>query len=144
MISLTVDAIVVALTENSILLVKRKNEPFKDRWAIPGGFVEEHEALDVACLRELREETGLRLDEVGYQALVAGTPQRDPRGRIVSIVYCTVISHERPVRGADDAAEAKWIPLDSLLDTRLAFDHRSVIAKVMKDVRTWTIPMVSA
>lgn len=138
MIALTVDAVVIALAENSVLLVKRKNEPYKARWAIPGGFVEDDEDLDVACLRELQEETGLELPTVGYQALVAGKPGRDPRGRIVSIVYATVIRHEQPVKGADDAAEAKWIPLDNLLETRLAFDHRTILARVVNDVRTWT------
>lgn len=141
MISLTVDAVVIALAENSILLVKRKNEPFKNRWALPGGFVEEDEQLDRACLRELKEETCLEIQNIGFLATVAGAPGRDPRGRIVSIVYAMVVGHERPVKGADDAKEARWIPLDSLLEERIAFDHRSVIAKVVKDVRTWTLPM---
>lgn len=143
MISLTVDAIVIALTENSILMVERANEPYKGRWALPGGFVEEDEPLVDACLRELEEETGLQLTDLGYMATVAGQPNRDPRGRIVSIVYCTVIPHEQPVKGADDAKEARWIPLDNLLDERIAFDHRSIISKVIQDVRTWTTPMVS-
>jgi len=116
-----------------VLLVVRGNEPFEGRWALPGGFVEEHEDLPDAAARELAEETGLRpvvMDQVGAW----GTPGRDPRGRVVSIVYVAVA---RPgadtVRGADDAARAAWRPVENL--PPLAFDHDQILPAALEHLR---------
>ena len=92
----------------SVLLIERKHEPFKGAWALPGGFVDKDEALEVAAARELREETGvtgLALTQVG----AFGTPGRDPRGHTVSVAFVTLANPEnvRPEAG-DDAARAEW------------------------------------
>lgn len=97
----------------SILLIRRKDEPFKGLWALPGGFVEENEALERAAARELAEETGLtglRLEQLG----AFGDPGRDPRGHTVTIAYVTYLAHAPAVTAGDDAASAEWHPFRAL------------------------------
>jgi len=109
-----------------ILLIERKNEPYKGLWALPGGFIDMDEDLDEACLRELKEETGIEGIKI-HQFCTVGTPGRDPRGRTITIVY---LAHTEeminPVAG-DDAANAKWFETDNLPE--LAFDHLEIINK---------------
>lgn len=91
----------------AVLLVQRKEEPFKGAWALPGGFVNENEALDRAASRELYEETGLtgaRLEQLG----AFGDPGRDPRGHTVTIAYVTFVVAEARVAAGDDAAAVAW------------------------------------
>ena len=112
-----------------VLLVQRRNEPFKGHWALPGGFVELDEDLEPAARRELLEETGLtvgHLNEVG----VFGKPGRDPRGRTVTVVYSTFVDGGTvsPVAG-DDAARVDWFALNDL--PPLAFDHAEVLNRVL-------------
>lgn len=129
--ALTTDVAVIAPRAGgqSVLLIKRANEPFAGRWALPGGFLEPHELLEDCARRELKEETGL---EVGAleQLGAYDTPGRDPRGWIISIVFIARLSQPAPVTGADDAAEARWFALDDL--PALAFDHTRVIADVSR------------
>jgi 8-oxo-dGTP diphosphatase len=114
--SVTVDMVVFTLRGDdlAVLLIKRKNDPFKGHWALPGGFVDENEALERAAARELEEETGLthpRFEQLG----AFGDPGRDPRGHTVSVAYLSYIGAERAVITAgDDAAEAKWHSLAEL------------------------------
>jgi 8-oxo-dGTP diphosphatase len=121
--ALTVDVIV--RKGKGVLLVRRKNEPFKGRWALVGGFVEYGERVEEAARRECREETGL---EVELERLVGvySDPGRDPRGHVVSICFLA-----RPVggrlRGGSDAIEAKF--LEEIPWDQLAFDH----ARILKD-----------
>ena len=127
---LTVD--VVVLTDApvpALLLVQRAHPPFEGQWALPGGFVEVGEPVADAAPRELAEETGL---ETGSLQLlgVYDTPGRDPRGWTVSIVYLTVMRIQAPVRGADDARDARWFQTDKLPE--LAFDHTAIIADALK------------
>jgi 8-oxo-dGTP diphosphatase len=127
--NLTVD--VVVLTDARpprLLLVQRAFPPFEGGWALPGGFVEEREQVRDAAPRELAEETGL---EVGALELlgVYDTPGRDPRGWTVSVVYMTTMPAEQPVRGADDARDARWFPADAL--PALAFDHAVIVADAL-------------
>jgi 8-oxo-dGTP diphosphatase len=98
----------------AVLLIKRKNDPFRGMWALPGGFVEENEALEKAAARELEEETGLA--HASFEQLGAwGDPGRDPRGHTVSIVYLTFVNADRAVlRAGDDASAAEWHPLAEL------------------------------
>jgi 8-oxo-dGTP diphosphatase len=127
--AVTVD-VVVATTEARprVLLIRRKHEPFAGRWAIPGGFVDENEALDAAARRELREETGVHTERI-EQLHTFGDPGRDPRGHVVSVVYLARVeaSQLKPV-AADDAAEVAWFALDEL--PPLAFDHDQILAMV--------------
>ncbi|MEX0995478.1 MAG: NUDIX hydrolase [Flavobacteriaceae bacterium] len=126
-ISVTVDAVVFKKekTESLIVLIRRKNPPFQDQWALPGGFVENDEDLETAAKRELREETGIDLSSC-EQLYTFGKPKRDPRGRTISIVYVGFAKPlDQPV-AADDAKEAKWFAIDKLPE--LAFDHQEIIS----------------
>ncbi|MBN2247814.1 MAG: NUDIX hydrolase [Coriobacteriia bacterium] len=124
----TADVVAFASVDGvlSVLVIRRGNEPFAGRWALPGGFVDEGERPEDAARRELAEETGLRfegpLDLVG----VYGDPGRDPRGWTVSAAYRAVLERPAEVAGADDAAEARWFALDAL--PSLAFDHDHIVA----------------
>jgi 8-oxo-dGTP diphosphatase len=133
---LTVD--VVALTAAavpSVLLIQRKHEPFAGRWALPGGFVEEREQVAGAAPRELAEETGLSVDSELLELLgVYDTPNRDPRGWSVSVVYLATVPAEEPVSGADDAREARWFGTDAL--PQLAFDHAMIVEDALRVQRS--------
>jgi 8-oxo-dGTP diphosphatase len=125
----TVDALIFAVVEARphVLLVKRGNEPFKGQWAVPGGFVDMDEELHDAAARELREETGLTGVKL-EQMHTFGTVGRDPRGRQITVCFFGIAGADNmAVRGGDDAAEAKWWPVDEL-PYPLAFDHDAVVA----------------
>lgn len=130
--ALTVDFILLAqLPDKSLhlLLIKRQNEPCKGCLAFPGGFVDEDETLEWAAGRELREETGIRLKDYGLSPRFFrpySEPDRDPRGRIVTMVYHALIECEElpAVQGDDDAANAGWYPADTL--PQMALDHERI------------------
>ncbi|MBU0551814.1 NUDIX hydrolase [Myxococcota bacterium] len=124
----TVDAVVFGLGVEgvlSLLLVRRgrPKEPFFDHWALPGGFIDMDETLEGSLLRELREETGLILPYM-EQLGAFGDPGRDPRGRVITIAYLALVP-PAAVKGGDDAAEARWFPLQAL--PPLAFDHAAIL-----------------
>ena len=131
-IKLSVDAVVFGYEEGkiSILLIKRKYEPFKGKWAIPGGFVLNDESLEEAVQRELQEETGV---EINYleQLYTFGKPSRDPRGRVVSVAYFGLV---RPntfkIFASTDAEEVAWFNIDKL--PKLAFDHKEILAMAIE------------
>lgn len=125
-IFVTVDAVVFRKYNagNELLLIKRKNEPFKGKWALPGGFVDEGEDLPVAAKRELQEETGIVLDNL-EQLGAFGKPGRDPRSHTVSIAYSGFAEADAQAIGADDADEAEWFAVSALPE--LAFDHADII-----------------
>jgi 8-oxo-dGTP diphosphatase len=109
-----------------VLLIKRGKEPFKDCWALPGGFVDADEDLIDAAKRELLEETGVDSDDL-KQVGAVGTPGRDPRGHTISIVF-SAFEYEAPtVKAGDDAVDFKWVAMDVLHKEQLAFDHLDVI-----------------
>lgn len=125
-IFVTVD--VVLCKSNQILLIKRLKEPFKDFWALPGGFVDENEDLEVAARRELLEETSVKaiqLEQIG----AFGKPFRDPRHHTISVVFFGIVPEETIAIAADDAKEADWFPIHTLPE--LAFDHKEIIEKVI-------------
>lgn len=127
-IFVTVDVVLLfpGVSGGEILLIKRKNEPFADHWALPGGFVDENEDLEVAARRELLEETGVRVQHI-EQLRAFGKPGRDPRGHMVSVAYLAVLQQEKPQAvGMDDAKEAKWFSVNDL--PNLAFDHAQIIS----------------
>jgi len=121
----TVDLIVE--NENGILLVKRKNHPFKGHWALPGGFLDcGKESLEEAAVRELKEETSLYANIEDMVLIgVYSDPKRDPRGHIISHAYHVKMSHGQ-LKADDDAAEAMIFPRDSL-PRDLAFDHDKIL-----------------
>lgn len=125
-ISVTVDAVIFKEDEDGfkVLLVLRKNDPYKDQWALPGGFLEEDESLEAGVLRELKEETGLEIENL-KQIGAFGDPGRDPRGRTISIAFLGKAKEAGMVKGGDDAKEAKWFRLNQL--PQLAFDHPKII-----------------
>jgi 8-oxo-dGTP diphosphatase len=125
-IFVTVDALIFKKIENQtfLLLIKRKNNPFMDYWAIPGGFVDENEDLETAAIRELFEETQIKID--GLEQLKAfGKPNRDPRSHVVSIAFFGFVDINSKAIAADDAKEAKWFSVKDL--PNLAFDHLEII-----------------
>ncbi len=118
-----------------ILLVRRGQPPFAGCWALPGGFIDIDEDLEAAARRELAEETGLEArDLVQLQAF--GRPDRDPRERVISIVFLGLLEPDdgEPLRAGDDAAEARWFSVDALPD--LAFDHAEIIALARQRLAT--------
>lgn len=125
-IFVTVD--IVLLKSNSILLIKRLKEPYKDCWALPGGFVEENEDLEEAAKRELLEETSIKINSL-EQIGAFGKPFRDPRHHTVSIAFYGETDEHTMAIAADDAKEAYWFPLNELPD--LAFDHQEIINKAV-------------
>jgi len=125
--ALTVDCVVFGFDEGElkILLIERGLEPFKGRWALPGGFVRVEETLDEAARRELVEETGLA--NVFLEQLYSfGEVKRDPRERVVSVAYYALVKlSDHRARAATDAANAEWFPVSKL--PKLAFDHADIL-----------------
>ena len=106
----------------NVLLIERGNEPYKGSWAFPGGFLNIDEDAPDGARRELCEETGLKVSHI--EQLGAFTrPDRDPRERVISVAYFTLVRMAE-VEGADDAAQARWFPINQIPD--LAFDHREI------------------
>jgi 8-oxo-dGTP diphosphatase len=124
--AVTVDALIIAKEDDCcrVLLIQRGQEPFKEMWALPGGFVDMDEDLDDAISREVEEETGLKLNNFN-QLRAFGKPDRDPRHRTITIAFYTYLENMLPVKGMDDAMNAQWFLIDNL--PPLAFDHQDVI-----------------
>jgi 8-oxo-dGTP diphosphatase len=132
----TVDAVIFAVTQGEIklLLIKRKNEPFKGMWAIPGGFIGIDEDLDDAVARELFEETGLSGIKL-EQMHTFGKPGRDPRGRQITVVYMGIITDGLDrIKAGDDARLAQWFDINAL-PPDMAFDHDHVAAFAIDALR---------
>lgn len=125
-IFVTVDVVLFKkyLNISQILLIKRKNEPFRDYWALPGGFVDENEDLEIAAKRELREETSIDLNQL-TQIKAYGKPFRDPRSHMVTVAFWAEVGEGVIGEAADDAKELKWFNIDDL--PQLAFDHFDII-----------------
>jgi 8-oxo-dGTP diphosphatase len=129
--ALTVDGVVFGFDEGElkILLIERALEPFKGRWALPGGFVRVDETLDEAARRELVEETGLK-NVFLEQLYTFGEVERDPRERVVSVAYYALVKlSDHRARSATDAANAQWFPVSKV--PKLAFDHAAILATAL-------------
>jgi 8-oxo-dGTP diphosphatase len=133
--SVAVDIVIYTIQNNDlkVLLVKRGIEPFKDRWAIPGGFVRINESLEDAAKRELEEETGVR--EVYLEQLYTfGEPKRDPRGRVITVSYMALINSEKvKLNATTDASEVQWFSLKKI--PSLAFDHKKILDYSLKRLK---------
>ena len=115
--------------EPKVLLIQRGFEPYKGCWAFPGGFMNMDETAEQCAIRELEEETGLKVSEV-RQIGAYSKVDRDPRGRTVTVVYLALVDEPVEVTGLDDAAKAQWWPLSDL--PALAFDHADIIKDAVK------------
>lgn len=131
----TVDIVIFTIREGvlQVLLVKRGIPPFQGQYAIPGGFLLEDESLEDGALRELSEETGVR-DVYLEQLYSFGDPDRDPRGRVITIAYFALISADHsPLMAGTDASEAGWFRVGDL--PPLAFDHRKILDYALERLR---------
>jgi len=138
--AVTADCIVITKeAEPKVLLIERGDKPFKGCWAFPGGFMNMDETTEQCAIRELEEETGLKVSNV-YQIGAYSKVDRDPRGRTVTVAYLAIIDKPMDVSGQDDAAKAQWFPLTAFLDKpsgkaerpELAFDHDEIMRDAIR------------
>jgi 8-oxo-dGTP diphosphatase len=128
--AMTADCIVITKeAKPKVLLIQRGDEPFKGCWAFPGGFMDMEETTEQCAIRELEEETGLKVGKV-YQIGAYSKVDRDPRGRTVTVAYLAIVDAPMAVSGQDDAAKAEWWPLSTLPE--LAFDHDEIMRDAVK------------
>lgn len=146
--AVAVDLVILTIIDAQlrVLLVKRKEHPFKGTWALPGGFVrvgdqgsrDQGEDLDAAARRELFEETGLDPERVPVEQLhTFGRAGRDPRMRVISVAYVALVRPDLApiVRAGGDVSDADWFPVDSLKKVELAFDHREIVDTALERIR---------
>lgn len=135
----TADVVLLTIRDGALcaLVVERGDEPFRGRWALPGGFVEPDEDLEAAALRELREETGISAGMVRLEQLATfGAPKRDPRHRVVSVAWLGIVPHGPEPAAGSDAAAVAWKSVDYLMRRgRLAFDHKDILAVAVERAR---------
>jgi len=133
--SVTTDLVIFTIKDNSlkVLLVKRDVEPFKDKWALPGGFVRMDESLEDSAKRELFEETGVK--NVYLEQLYSfGNPKRDPRGRVITISYFALINSENVnLKASTDVSEARWFSVSKI--PSIAFDHKEILEYAIKRLK---------
>ncbi len=133
--ALTVDCVVFGFDEGDlkVLLIERGLEPFKGRWALPGGFVRVDETVDAAARRELQEEAGLT-NVFLEQLYTFGAVDRDPRERVVSVAYYALVKlTEHAAKAATDAAKAQWFPVSKV--PKLAFDHANILSTAVERLK---------
>lgn len=124
--AVTADCVVITKeAEPKVLLIQRGADPYKGCWAFPGGFMNMDETTEQCAIRELEEETGLKVSTV-RQIGAYSKVDRDPRGRTITVAYLAIIDKSAQVTGQDDAAKAEWFPLSALPE--LAFDHADIMA----------------
>lgn len=131
--AVTTDCVIFGYDEEGlkVLLIKRAIEPFKGRWAFPGGFMKMDETAEECAMRELQEETGLTSAHL-EQFHVFSSPDRDPRERVVTIAFFALV-RIADVKGGDDAAEANWFSVKEM--PLLAFDHEKIFRTAMQSLR---------
>lgn len=135
--SVTVDVVIFTLRERElhVLLVQRRRWPYEGYWALPGGFIEMNESLEESARRELEEETGVR-DVYLEQLYTFGDPGRDPRTRVISIVYFALIqSDKQELRTSEETSDVRWFPIQGL-PSQLAFDHEQILACASSRLRS--------
>ncbi|GAA1555561.1 NUDIX hydrolase [Streptomyces globosus] len=152
--AVTVDLVVLTVRRHALcaLVVRRGEQPFQGRWALPGGFVRGDEDLGAAAARELAEETGLCAHDPAEpgagngahleQLATYGDPKRDPRMRVVSVAHLVLAPDLPAPRAGGDANSARWAPVDELLAAEdesgagLAFDHATILADGVERARS--------
>ena len=126
--AVTADIAIFTPDMSEVLLIRRGNEPYKGRWALPGGFMDMDETLEQCAIRELKEETDIATEclwEIGAFSKV----DRDPRGRTITVAYYGFADKSTPIKALDDAAEVAWHKISEL--PPLAFDHQEVLEKAL-------------
>lgn len=131
--SVTTDCVLFGFDGSNlkVLLVQRGIEPYKGRWAFPGGFLRMDESAEEGALRELREETGLQGAYI-KQFHTFSDPKRDPRERVITIAYYALVKLQEVI-GGDDAAQARWFALNEV--PSLAFDHDQILRRAEQELR---------
>lgn len=131
--SVTTDCVIFGFDGNElkVLLIERGIEPYKGKWAFPGGFMKMDESAKQGALRELQEETGLTGAYI-KQFHTFTEPDRDPRERVITIAYYALVRMQ-DVKGGDDAAQAKWFSMDDV--PSLAFDHDRILRMAQLELR---------
>lgn len=137
-IKVAVDVVCIAKVADKeyVLLIQRQYEPFKEHWALPGGFIKSDEEFIDGAVRELKEETNVDTDknnliEIGTYGKVG----RDPRKRVISVAYLATFDHLPEVTVENETLAVEWKPLDTLSDVKLAFDHTQIIEDTLKVYR---------
>lgn len=139
-LGLATDLVILTVRDGrlQVLLIRRGIPPYQGRWALPGGFVRPDEDLETTARRELAEETGLSAERIHLEQVATyGAPDRDPRGRVVSVAYLALVPDlPAPVAGSD-AASASWVDATDVLDDsgRLVFDHHRILADAVERAR---------
>ena len=131
--AVTADCVVITKeSEPKVLLIQRGADPYKGCWAFPGGFMNMDETTEQCAIRELEEETGLKVDTI-HQIGAYSKVDRDPRGRTITVAYLAIIDKPVVVIGQDDADKAEWFPLSAL--PKLAFDHDEIMRDAINLLR---------
>lgn len=134
--SVTVDVLVFVIMDQKlqVALIKRGVAPYKNRWAIPGGFVHIDESLEEAARRELAEESGVQ-GVFLEQLYTFGAPSRDPRGRVITVAYYALVPDQNITLAAStDARVAQWFPVDAI--PTLAFDHKAILSLALERLKS--------
>ncbi|SEG52394.1 8-oxo-dGTP diphosphatase [Thermomonospora echinospora] len=137
----TVDLVIFTVREDrlQVLLIERGQPPFEGRLALPGGYIRVGERLDAAALRELQEETGVDGSQLHLEQLrTYGDPERDPRGRVITVAYLALTPDMPVARAGTDARSADWRPVDQVLqeEAGLAFDHDVILREALERARS--------
>jgi 8-oxo-dGTP diphosphatase len=128
-----VDAVI--LYNSNIVLIRRKNPPFKGQLALPGGFVDIGETVEQACIREAKEETNMKVD-IKELIGVFSDPKRDPRGHTVTLAYlCEPATSEEEPIAKDDAASLEIVAIKDLFSKKYAFDHYKILKKAINIIK---------
>jgi 8-oxo-dGTP diphosphatase len=136
-----VDLVVLTVRDDALcaLVIRRGIKPFKGQWALPGGFVRHGESLEAAAHRELAEETGIAIEQIGHieQLATFGAPRRDPRERVISVAYLAFVPNLPEPTAGGDAHDAHITPIDLLMNenAKLAFDHDEILRVAVERTR---------